>query len=379
MIIKNAKTVMTDCVLMRDIRITDGKIAEIEKNIIPEEDEHVINADGLTLIPGLIDTHFHGAVGQFFSNKVCDLEAICKFEASEGVTSIGITHASIAIEEFEARCAEALALMGKNEGAKIAGFHAEGPFLNVEKKGAMNEKRIILPTVEMFDRIYDACGGYLKIITMAPEMEGAAEVIAHAVSKGVAVSAGHTNATYDEMISAVEGGVTRMTHTFNACRALSHREPGVLGASFTDNRVTCEVICDFGHLHPAAVKLIYQIKGSSNFCAISDSEFAAGLKTNDIIEVDGVARYIDHEAGVCKLMNGTICGSASSLYRGYKNLISLGIPLWEVSEMVSVNPAKALGIFDRTGSIEVGKAADLVLTDNDLNIINVFIDGKQFI
>ncbi len=379
MIIKNAKTVMTDCILMRDVRITDGKIAEIEKNIIPEADEQVIDADGLTLIPGLIETHFHGAVGNIFSNEGCDIEAVCRFEASEGVTSIAVTHHAMAVEEFEARCAEALELVGKNEGAKIAGIHAEGPFLNVEKKGAMNEKRIILPTIEMFDRIYDAAGGFLKIITMAPEMEGAEEVIAHAVSKGVAVSAGHTNATYDEMISAIDNGVTRMTHTFNACRALSHREPGVLGAAFTDSRVTCEVICDFGHLHPAAVKLIYQVKGSSNFCVISDSEFAAGLKTNDIIEVDGVGRYIDHQAGVCKLMDDTICGSASSLYRGYKNLVSLGIPLWEVSEMCSVNPAKALGIYDETGSIETGKAADLVLIDNDLNIINVFVDGKQFI
>ena len=377
MLIKNANTVMSNCVLKRDILIKDGKIADIAP-VLDVPGEEIYDASGLTLLPGFIETHAHGAVGYLCSNEDIDLQAILDFEASEGITTWALTHHTMALEEFEAKLPEALALMGDGHkgGAKIGGIHAEGPFINVAKKGAMNEKRIILPTIEAFDRMYDACKGQMKIITIAPEMEGAIEVIKHAVSKGVKVSAGHTDATYDQMLRAIDAGVTRMTHTFNACRAISHREPGVLGAALTDKRVTCEVICDFGHLHPAAVNLLYQIKGSSNFCAISDSEFAAGLKTDGIVLLDGAPRYIDREAGVCRLENGTICGSASSLYRGFKNLLSLGIPVWEVSEMCSANPAKALGIFDETGSITVGKAADMVIVDKDLDIKQVFVDGK---
>lgn len=377
MLIKNANTVMANCIVKRDILIKNGKIADIAP-VLDIPGEEIYDAEGLTLLPGFIETHSHGAVGYLCSSEDIDLQAILDFEASEGVTTWAVTHHTMATEDFEKKLPEALGLMGKEgKGAKIGGIHAEGPFINVAKKGAMNEKRIILPTIETFDRMYDACEGNLKLITMAPEMEGATEVIKHAVSKGVKVSAGHTDATYDQMMRAIDAGVTRMTHTFNACRAISHREPGVLGAALTDKRITCEVICDFGHLHPAAVNLLYQIKGSSNFCAVSDSEFAAGLKTEGRVLLDGEPRYIDHEAGICRLENGTICGSASSLHRGFKNLVSLGIPMWEVSEMCSANGAKALGIFDKTGSITVGKAADIVIVDGNLDIKKVFVDGKE--
>ena len=377
MLIKNANTVMTNCVVKRDILIKDGKISDIAP-VLDVPGEEIYDASGLTLLPGFVETHAHGAVGYLCSNKDIDLQAILDFEASEGITTWGVTHHTMSVEDFADKLPEALALIGKEgNGAKIGGIHAEGPFINVAKKGAMNEKRILPPTIETFDRMYDACEGQMKIITIAPEMEGAIAVIKHAVSKGVKVSAGHTDATYDEMMRAIDAGVTRMTHTFNACRAISHREPGVLGAALTDKRVTCEVICDFGHLHPAAVKLLYQVKGSSNFCAISDSEFAAGLKTEGKVLLDGEARYIDHKAGVCRLENGTICGSASSLYRGFKNLVSLGIPMWEVSEMCSANGAKALGLFDKTGSITVGKAADIVIVDGNLDIKKVFVNGKS--
>ena len=375
MLIKNANTVMSNCVVKRDLLIKDGKITDIAP-VLDVQGEEIYDAAGLTLLPGFVETHSHGAVGYLCSNEGIDLQAILDFEASEGITTWGVTHHTMAIDEFVNKLPEALNLIGKSTGAKVGGIHAEGPFINVAKKGAMNEKRIIAPSIEVFDRMYDACQGQMKIITIAPEMEGAIEVIKHAVKKGVKVSAGHTDATYDEMMRAIDAGVTRMTHTFNACRALSHREPGVLGAALTDKRVTCEVICDFGHLHPAAVKLLYQIKGSSNFCAISDSEFAAGLKAEGKVLLDGEPRYIDHEAGVCRLENGTICGSASSLYRGFKNLVSLGIPMWEVSEMCSANGAKALGVFDKTGSITIGKAADIVIVDDKLEIKKVLVDGK---
>lgn len=375
MIIKNADVVLDNRVEKCDVLIKNGIISEISSNInIPEEE--LYDATGLTLLAGFIETHSHGAVGQICSQKGADLEKILEFEASEGVTTWTVTHLTMLVEEFEAIATDTLSLLNKKHlGAKIGGIHAEGPFLNPAKKGAQNEKKMLKPTIEAFDRMYDACKGQLKIITLAPEVEGAIEVIEHAVNRGVMVSAGHTDATYEQMRRAVDAGLTRMTHTFNACRPFNQREPGVLGVALTDRRVTCEAICDFGHLHPSAVELIYRLKGSDGFCAISDSEFAAGLKTEERIVHDGVARYIDHENGVCRFEDGTICGSASSLYRGFKNLVSLNIPMWEVSRMVSANPAKALGIFDKTGSIAVGKAADIVIVDKNLDIKKVFVDG----
>lgn len=374
MIIKNANAVMKNCIIKRDILVKNGKIADIAPSI-EANGEKIIEADGLTIVPGFIDAHTHGAVGYVYSNPNADVEAMCRYEASEGVTTVASTLHAMTADDFADRCREQLAFFGKTGGAKIGGFHAEGPFLNVAKKGAMNAKRIAEPSIEMFDRMFESAEGQMKLITVAPEMPGAVELIKHIVSKGVRVSAGHTDATYDEMMRAIDAGVTRMTHTFNACRAFNHREPGVLGAALTDKRVTCEVICDFGHLHPAAVNLVYQIKGSGNFCAISDSEFAPGLKSGSVV-IDGEIRIIDNDAGVCRLEDGTICGSASTLYRGFKNLASLGIPLWEVSEMCSANPAQALGIYGETGSIEVGKCADLVLMDSDFAIKNVFVDGE---
>ena len=376
MLIKNASCVMASNVLERDIRIEGGKICDIATEITPKANEEIYDATGMKLFAGFIDTHTHGAVGHFYSNFGVDFQAICEFEAREGVTTIAVTHTSMQIDDFESVCKEVLPLINNTRGAKIGGFHSEGPFMNLNKKGAMNPKRIISPSVEIFDRMYEATQGQMKLMTLAPENDGALDVIKRAVSKGVQITAGHTEATYEQMQRAIDAGVTRMTHTFNACRALNHREPGVLGAALTDDRIVCEVICDFGHLHPAIVELIYKLKGSSHFCAISDSEFAAGL-AEGVYESEGISRYIDTKMGVCRLEDGTICGSASSLYRGFKNLVSMGIPLWEVSEMVSANPAKALGIYDKTGSISVGKAADLVFVNDKYEIVRVLVDGKD--
>lgn len=377
MLIKNANAVMKSNMLSRDIRIKDGKIYEISESLPPEKDEKIIDAQGKTLIPGIIDTHTHGAYGYIYSDILSDTEKVFQYEASQGVTSVGVTYSATGFEEFAAAAKKDLVLLNsKHDGAKFGGIHSEGPFLNVSRKGAMIPHRIVPPTVDDFDRIYDACEGSLKIITLAPEKPGAIDVIRRAVQKGVAVSAGHTDATYDEMMRAVDAGLTRMTHTFNACRPINHREPGVLGAALTDDRVCCEVICDFAHLHPAAVEMIYKLKGSRGFTAISDSEFGAGLENAGSFVIDGSVRYIDSEAGVARLEDGTICGSASSLLRGFKNLISLGIPIWEVCEMSCSNPAKALGIYDSTGSIETGKCADLVILNDDFSVSKTFVDGR---
>lgn len=376
MLIKNIQAVRQDRIQPCDIRVENGKITSFGRNLAPRENETVWDGQNAYAFAGLIDSHTHGAMGSVYYNPNCDVDKILRFEAREGVTMVAATLESAPIDQEIALARYLLPFFAPQSGrAKFGGIHFEGPFLNPAKKGAMNPDGMVLPNVPDFERLYEAAEGQMKLITVAPDMPGALEVIRRARSLGISVSAGHTMASSEQMKEAISAGVTRMTHTFNACRPFDHREPGILGASLTDDRVTCEVICDFAHLHPLTVELIYRAKGASRFTAISDSEFAAGLAEGKLVGEDGRERVID--GGVARLSDGTICGSASSLARGFRNLCSLGIPLWEVSQMCSENPAKALGVFSRTGSLEIGKCADLFLTDASFRTTAVFIDGEK--
>ena len=376
MLLKNICAVRHDRIMPCDIRIQNGKIAAFGLDLLPEENETIVDGGGAYAFAGLIDSHTHGAMGSVYYNPNCDVDKILAFEASEGVTMVAATLESAPIDEEISLARYLLPFFAPKSGrAKLGGIHFEGPFLNPAKKGAMNPDGMVVPNVTDFDRLYEAAEGHMKLITVAPDMPGALDVISRAASLGVSVSAGHSMASAEQMKAAVDAGVTRMTHTFNACRSFDHREPGILGAALTDDRVTCEVICDFAHLHPLTVELVYRAKGASRFTAISDSEFAAGLAEGKLIGEDGRERFID--GGVARLSDGTICGSASSLARGFRNLCSLGIPLWEVSRMCSENPARALGIFGETGSLDIGKSADLFLTDRDFHVKTVFVDGEK--
>ena len=374
MLLKNALVVGKNEVEAMDVRISQGKITGIGKNLPLEAGENGCDLTGKYLMAGFIDSHTHGAMDTVYFRED-DLDIVTDLEVSRGVTAVAATLSSQTMECFE-RCAKnVLAYMRKGtRGAKIAGIHFDGPFLNVERKGGMKEECLIPPTMEDFERIYDFCEGELKILTIAPELEGSLEVIRAAASRGVTVSAGHTAATFEQMKEAIDAGVSRMTHTFNASVGFNHRNPGVLGAAMTDSRVMCEVICDFTHLHPATVELLYKVKGADGFCAISDSEFCAGLEENKVYSFNG--RTFRVENGVAWLPNGTICGSAGDLLLALKNLRSLGIPLPEISRMLSANPAKGLGIFDQTGEIATGKLADLVILDENLQVKATLVEGN---
>ena len=368
MTIKNGKVLIEDKFEQRDIFIKDGKITETASS------EDVIDATGLWVLPGFIDTHMHGAAGVRFSDEDPDISKITAFEASQGVTSIAATTGSSDFEALKKQFQRiAKAAKAGTVGARIEGIHAEGPFLNKKYKGAMNEDNIIVPNLEECDAFYNAAAGILKIITVAPEIENGDFVINYFSSKGVVVSFGHTNATYEQAEHAANIGVSAATHLFNAMRPLNHRDTGVIGFALTDDRICCEMICDFVHLHPSTVKLIYNSKGSSKVKMVSDTGHAAGTNLTQF-EVDGQMRYV--KDGVVRLENGTIAGSTKSLLNGVKNLYSIRIPLEEISKMASQNPAKALGIFDRTGSLDLGKTADIVLLDDNLDVVMTLVDGK---
>ena len=213
----------------------------------------------------------------------------------------------------------------------------------------------------------------VKIVTIAPERENAQEVISYATKKGVRISLGHTLATYDESIAAIDSGASGATHTFTAMRSYDHREPGILGAVLTDGRVSCEVICDFVHLAPATVKLIYKQKGSEKMIMISDSGAMSGLG-DGVYNYDGAVRIV--EGNVCRNEEGRLAGSTASMLEGAKNLLSIGVSLAEVSRIASENPAAAIGLGDEIGTISEGKRADLILCDDKLNIKAVVIRGE---
>jgi len=359
------------CVKQMDVEIQNGTISELKKGITGEEKRDV---SGCYVLPGFIDTHIHGAFGTRISDVEPQLDVMCRFEATQGVTGLAITTAASLFPDLlrQLKLAAETAEQGVENGAKILGIHGEGPFISKKRKGAMNGDHILEPDFEKLDEMVKASKGLLKILTVAPENEGANDLIQYAVQKGLTVSLGHTVATYDEALNGISAGATQLTHTFNAMVGLNHREPGVLGAGLMNPDVICEMICDYVHLHPAIVQMIYKLKGADRVNIISDSGHAAGMNVTEFT-VDGLTRYV--KDGVVRLADGTIAGSAKTMLDGVKNLIQSGIPIEEVSKMASLNPAKSLKVDAITGSIEVGKKADLVVLDSEYNLVCTYIDG----
>ena len=371
MILKNAIIADKDFKLAKaDIRIQNGKISEIGENLFGDS---VTDFTGKYILPGFVDTHIHGAYGERISDEGATLANIKSFEVTQGVTSVAITTGSSDYESLIKQMRIAYTASKKHGGTKIAAVHAEGPFLNPKFKGAMNEKNLIPLSREMLDELLESSGGLLKIMTVAPEMDGCLEFIDYAVSMGIVISMGHTNATYDEAVQAINRGASRLTHTFNAMRPINHREPGVLVAALNDKSVMCEVICDYVHLHPATIRMIYGLKGRDGMCMVSDSGNAAGLDITEF-EVFGVKRYV--KDGVIRLADGTIAGSAMTLADGVRNLIRDGIPMEDVARIASYNPAKGIGLEDKIGSIAVGKCADLAVLDGEFNVVATYVDGE---
>ena len=371
MILKNA-TVITESFLPEvcDIEIIGEKIERVGKGLSGECE---IDLSGKTVFPGFIDLHIHGGIGIQIDDEEPDLKKLRLFEATQGVTGIAMSTACTEWDNILHQCDITVESAKENVGTRILGIHSEAPFLSKKAKGAIPEYSIIPPDIEKFDELLIRCKGLLKIITVAPEESGATELIRHAKERGVAVSIGHTVATYEEAISGIEAGATHATHTFNAMTGLHHRNPGAVGAVLTDRRVRCEAICDYVHLHPATVKLIYKMKGADGMIAVSDSVKPAGL---DITEYIAEGRRCTVADGVIRLPDGTINGSTRTLLDGARNLIKAKIPLGDVAKITSYNAACELGVEDMLGSIKRGKYADLAILDEELNLYATYIGGE---
>ncbi|MBE6692030.1 MAG: N-acetylglucosamine-6-phosphate deacetylase [Ruminococcaceae bacterium] len=352
-----------------NIEIENDKILSFTNDIASDE---VFNAEGLFVIPGFIDTHIHGCVGDEFASRDESFERSRKWLASEGITAFAPTIRSLPPEDIIS-AEQNIVRQSKIDclGAKICGINIEGPF--VSKSGVMVPPDITCEP-SWITQFVSAGEGMLKIMTLAPERENSTETIIEAVKQGVNISIGHTDATYATTMESINAGATRATHAFNAMRPFSHRETGVLGAVLTDERINCEMICDLVHLDEATIKVLYLTKGYKNLTLISDTGVMSGLGDGEFI-VNGKKRTV--KDGICRNTEGRIAGSCFSMLAGARNLLKMGIPLEEISVMASLNPAKALAVDNETGSIEIGKYADLIVCDKELNIKAVFVNGKR--
>lgn len=372
MILSNGYFVDGDfCLRTGDIRIEHGQIVEIGKNL---DDAEKTDCTGKYILPGFIDTHFHGACGVKVSDENPDFDKMTEYLATQGVTSIALGTAVTDYNGLLRQVDNIACYKGSDRGAKMLAVNLEGPFISMHYKGAMYGGNIICPSIEKFQELCKRSHNMIKMVTVAPETDGGIEFIKYAVSQGIKVFLGHTGATYEQAMEAIRAGATGMTHTFNACVGLHHRAPGVLGAVLTEDNVTCEAICDYVHLHPAIIKLIYKAKGRDKINIVSDSVFVAGIDCDTFMEADGVVRYIKDKK--ITLENGTIAGSAMTIYDGAKNLLKGGYPIQDVAKMASYNPARTIGAEKEVGSLEVGKSADIVVLDQDFNLKQTFINGK---
>ncbi len=378
MIIKNGLVLKgeNNCFEPTDICISEGKIVSFGNAADTLKTSEDFDAEGLYVIPGFIDTHDHGCVGVEFAAEDEAFEKARVWLAEQGITGVAPTVRAMPMELTIAAEKNILREAGKaSGGAKILGIHLEGPFVSHSRSGAMCPPDIVCESEALRRMAEEACG-MLKIMTLSPERENAIEVIKAAEELGVKISLGHSDATYETAKAAIEAGASRATHIFNAMRPLSHRETGILGAVLTDDRVTCEMICDFVHLDEAVMRMVYRLKGAQKIAIISDSGYMTGLG-------DGEYRIGDYKQlrivkdGVCRTPEGHIAGSCVSMLAGARNLLHMGVPLEEVSLMGSLNPARALGAEASVGSLAEGKAADIVVCDGELNIKAVFVDGKM--
>ena len=325
------------------------------------------------MIPGLIDQHIHGCGG--FDVEDASLEALAAMSeelARHGVTSFCPTVMARPIEELPPildmiRAGQRQGL----PGAYVHGARLEGPYLSPLKKGAQKESRLSKPDAGEFLALWNRYSGLIKIVDLAPELEGAEDFIRRVRSRCV-ISMAHTAASYEGALEAFRQGVGQATHLFNGMAALGHREPGPAGAVLDSEQVRAELICDGIHIHPAMLRLAFRILGS-RAVVVSDSMRAAGMPDG---EYTLGGQKVCVRQGTALLRDGTLAGSTTNLHQELRNLLRFGIPLAQAVKAMTLNPAVQLGADKTTGSIQPGKYADLVVLDQDYEIFMVLVKGK---
>lgn len=363
-------SVMQNCA----VYIKNDKIADVyseqrfqQKKFSPKV--KIINVNGAYIAPGFIDTHIHGIGG--FSADDADSKSMLKMSdilASYGVTSFIPTIGATPEKQLMPKIKAVLKAMGREKGAHILGIHLEGPFLSPERIGGQEQEGISPVDLAYMERIYKTAKGKIINMTVAPELKGMRDLALYCIEKGIILQAGHTNATYDQMIEGMQANIMHVTHMFNAMRPLHHREPGTVGAALTHPEISCEIIGDGVHVNPNLIQLLMKSKPLSQLVLITDSLKYAKA------EIPADADFYFDQCFKRKADN-VIIGSGITMLDGFKNLVSYGIPPEKAIRMASVNPAKIMQQ-PHKGLIIPGYDADLVVFNQDFDIIHTIIDGQ---
>lgn len=365
MIIKGGKVFQEDgSFLEQAIYINDHRLVDKAEY---QDDGEVIDAEGLLVLPGLVDIHSHGAAGEDFSDGNPEgLKKILQYEKRCGITSYCPTSMTFPKERLRQIFASIKGAQTE-DGATVVGINMEGPFLDPAKKGAHVEKWIAAPDVAFVRELNQDADGLVRLVTLAPNMDGAEEFIKE-MHEEVCISLGHTAADYDCASRAMKLGAHHVTHLYNAMQPFGHRAPGLIGAAMDDPECMVELICDGYHIHPSAIRAAFRMFGSERVILISDSMRATGME-NGTYELGGQEVTVKDRKAVLK--DGTLAGSATNLYGCMCKAVEFGIPLEQAIMAVTANPARSIGIFDRVGSIRIGKQADLLLVSENLELKRV--------
>ena len=379
LLLKNAKIVLKDRVIEGDILTADGIIRDIidKKSPVKAETlevENSIDLDGKYVVPGFIDVHIHGSNGaDAMDGTVEALKTISSYIATKGTTKFLATTLTSSKEELINVLKIAADLQDKEiDGATIFGVHMEGPYFDIEYKGAQNEKYMKPATEKEIKDYLDVKPGLVKMMSLSPHTEQSIETVKFLKENGVIVSVGHSAAKFNDVMKAVDAGLSHSTHTFNGMRGINHREPGVAGAVLISDKINAEVIFDKIHIHPEIVRLMIKAKGTDKVVCITDAMAATGLPNGnyklgelDVYVKDGEARLKS---------NDSLAGSVLTMDKAFKHVIELGYPIYEAVKLTSTNAAIEFGL--NAGAIEVGKEADFTVLDDSYNVDMTIVNGN---
>lgn len=355
----------------------DDRIESIDP-AMPEavtESDDILDASDCYVIPGLTDVHFHGCVNHDFCDA--DFEGVhtmAQYELQNGVTTICPATMTLGADTLSAICKNGAAYHNANpeDGAELIGINLEGPFIAMSKKGAQNPAFVQKANPELLKHLQEDAEGLVRLVTIAPEEEGALDCIRKCSSE-YHFSLGHTASDYDTACKAFQAGADHATHLYNAMPPFVHRAPGVIGAAFDAPQAKVELICDGIHIHPSVIRATFQLFGDDRVVLISDSMMATGMPDGDYSLGGLPTKLVGHKV---TLEDGTIAGSATNLMDCMRNVVSFGVPLESAIKAAAWNPVNSIGMTKDYGSIETGKKANLVILDKNLQIRHIIHDGR---
>ena len=355
-------------------QVENGLFGKVLPERVPED---AVDLHGATVIPGLVEIHSHGNSGADFSDGDYEgLKKMAAFYAKHGVTSFAPASMTLPYEVLEKAFATAVRFTQEQpQGLSVLrGIQMEGPYFSYKKRGAQNPDYLKAPDFEGFKALWEGCQGLVKIVDLAPELEGA-EDFAKKASELCTVSVAHTDSDYDHAKAVFDAGATHLTHLYNAMPAISHRNPGVIPAAVENKNVRAELICDGYHVHPASVRLAFSMFGGDRMCLISDSGRCAGMPEGTQFQLGGQDCWL--RDGVAKLADGTIACSATNMWTCLQNVISWGIREEDAVRAATYNPACAIGADKVVGTIEEGKVADFLVCAPDYASMEVYLGGRK--